>query len=103
MIEESGKLRRFLGLSTTADLKAWMEGELFKPYFDELFEAHIRPAQEHANATKEPRPRGPDLKLVETQLLYGGKAGKRNYSKARVDKTGWNALDHFARFLFFVH
>lgn len=96
------KLRKLLELESVSELKKWMNGGLFKPYFEELLSCHIRPAQEAALLNQQPRVRGPDLAAIEGTLKQGERNGKRRFSRPHPDKQDWGVLDHYARFLFWV-
>ena len=93
-------LRQALGFTSTAEFKAFLASNRFKPYFDEYASQWIIPQQERARAEGSSRPRGPGLEHVERRLLSGERPGQDKFSCRRPDKSNWDNVDHCALMLF---
>ncbi len=83
--QDWNKLRQALELESGEDLAAWIGSDLFAPYFLELFESVIKPAQEEAATQGRQRSQGPKLRDVERTLREGEKAGSRKFSEAEAE------------------
>ena len=97
--QDWNRLVAYLGMESKQDLTTFIAGPLFAPAFQDLFLAVIGPAQELAQQTNKPRPRGPHLRTVQAAYMAGERHGLRKYSKSRLDQSGWTAVDHYALFL----
>ena len=58
----------------------------------------IKPEQDKHGRGRN-RPRGPSLREVQKAICEGEKLGRLKYSRRAVSKSGWLAVDHYARFL----
>ncbi len=94
--QDWNKLRQALELESGEDLAAWIGSDLFAPYFLELFESVIKPAQEEAATQGRQRSQGPKLRDVKRTLREGEKAGSRKFSRPKPNKRGWSIRDHYA-------
>ena len=95
---DATKLSHYLGLENASELYDYIASDLFKPFFEELLEDGIVPAQEAAKERGAKRRRGNDLKSIQQALIGGEKYGKVNYSAYRPKKANWTIGDHYARF-----
>lgn len=53
---------------SVVDTKAWIQGGLFKPYFDDLLDNYIKPKAEKAFKEGERRNPGPTFPAVQREL-----------------------------------
>ena len=93
-------LRRDLGFKDTAEFKAFLASDRFKPFFDDYAEQYIYPQQERARAEGSFRARGVGLDHVERRLISGERPGQDKYSCRRPDKSQWDNVDHCALMLY---
>ncbi|KZF22411.1 hypothetical protein L228DRAFT_152274 [Xylona heveae TC161] len=96
------QLALHLNLSGPEQVKEWMNSEFFQPYWQELYEAVIAPAQLSARVSGTRRPRGPRLSIVQYTLVEGERGGEQTFSRRKLDKSDWDIVDHYARFLYMV-
>lgn len=96
------RLRLFLELESVDDFKSWIASDLYKPFWETLYQDSIKPEQEAAKAAGKTRRRGQDLSEVQGQLIQCEAGGKRKYSRPNPDKSQWTKLDHYASFLHWV-
>ncbi|KAL8881663.1 MAG: hypothetical protein Q9198_001176 [Flavoplaca austrocitrina] len=98
------RLKAYLEMESVEDLKKWMDQEdgLYKPAWDQLYNDHIKGAQEQAKASGEQRRRQQDLSEVQGHLAQCELNGKHKFSRPSPDRSGWTRLDHYARFVWWV-
>ncbi|KAL8755625.1 MAG: hypothetical protein Q9184_004740 [Pyrenodesmia sp. 2 TL-2023] len=95
------RLAAWLDVESAEDLKQWMASDLYEPAWKDLYEGYIKPYQEQCKRAGVTRRRKHDLSEVQAHLLQSEAGGKRKFSRPR-DRTSWESLDHYARFLWWV-
>jgi hypothetical protein len=94
------RMARYLGLQTPQAVTNWLRSPAFLPYFQELYDACIKPSQDLAAASSHPRKQGPQLSAVQNAIANGEKYGDQKYSGYYVDKSEFAEIDHYALCLF---
>jgi SNF2 family DNA or RNA helicase len=84
------RLGKALGLGGKAAVKSWTASEAFLPDYNELYEAVIK---HRVN-------QGPLLDVVQKAMFHGETYGDRKYSRARIDKSSFNDVNHYALCLY---
>lgn len=84
------RLGNALVLGGTVACKTWMASEAFQPDYDELYEAVI----------KDRITQGPLLDVVQKAMFHGATYGDRKYSRARINKSNFTDVDHYALCLY---
>ena len=82
------------------ELKTFINGKLFEPYFSYYTEKCIYPQQAHAIKHSMPRPRGPGLQVVERRLLQGECSGDNKFSCQIPDQADWDNIDYCVYMLY---
>lgn len=89
-----------LGFESEEDWLVWLQSDLFKPHWSELWDDYMK------NVCGRKRSYGPPTMLqhVQTRIEVGEANGKHAFSRPRgeVDKTRWTTVDHLARFIYMV-
>lgn len=88
-----------LGFVSVQEMKDFLNGECFLPFFTTFAEEWIWPAQRAARSLGSIRGRGPDQSTVETRLALGQKSGMTKYSARHLQKDSWDEVDHLALLL----
>lgn len=96
------QLRAELGFTNSKELRTFLDGRLFKPYFDAYANVWIRPQQETARQTGVPRKAGPKFVKVQERMIIGERPGSDKYSTTFPDKSNWDQTDHCAYSLFHI-
>ena len=89
----------YLEMTSVKDLREFLKSDLFQPYWVELYEAVIKPAQQEASQTGKQRARGCNLKTAQSNLISGERNGQCRFSARKLNKTQWSDTDHYSLFL----
>ncbi|KAM0123353.1 hypothetical protein ACHAP3_011196 [Botrytis cinerea] len=89
------RMAPYLGLHDKDAVSKFFESAQFLPTFKELYDTTIYP-----RTLTTPKSKGPSLKSVQKAIADGENFGDQKYSSLRVDKSGWDEVDHYAFCLF---
>lgn len=96
-----GEIFKELGFDSEDEWRSWLQSDLFKPHWTELWEDYLK-----QKCGRKRGWRGPPtmLHMVQRRIAEGEADGKRKYSKPREEtgKNMWVERDHYARFLYMV-
>lgn len=93
-----GKLAGGLKLSTKEDVEKWIEGNLFKPYFQMYMRDCVIPKRQESGVNR--MATGANYSQVKDAIKMGEAAGFQKYSSMFADKSGFEIIDHQAHFLY---
>ena len=95
-------LRFNLGFNSSTEMRAFLDGPLFKPMFEEYSNMWIRPQQEKVRELGGVRKRGPQFATVEERMTIGERTGSDKFSTSFPDKSLWDQVDHCAYAMFHI-